>query len=67
MRKTEKLPLSTMIITSPVAAFVTYSLKDAYTIMALHNRRHFNQAKRVTEAAEFPMPAQKAPASTPAV
>jgi CBS domain-containing protein len=67
MLKTEKLPLSTIMITSPVAAFVTYSLKDAYTIMALHNRRHFNQAKRVTEAAEFPRAAQRASASTPAV
>ena len=67
MRKTGKLPLSAVIVTSPVAALITYSLQDAYTIMALHNRRHFNQAKRVTEAAEFPRAAQKASASTSAV
>jgi hypothetical protein len=54
MAATEELPLEKIIITSPVARFVTYSLMDAYTIMALHNRRHFNQAKRVMEASGFP-------------
>jgi DinB superfamily len=66
MRKTEKLPLSTIMITSPVAAFVTYSLNDAYIIMALHNRRHFNQAKRVTEAAGFPASAKRTAVPSPA-
>lgn len=42
------------IITSPVAKFVTYSLSDAFTLIVLHDRRHFNQAKRVIELDGFP-------------
>lgn len=42
------------IVTSPAAAFVTYSLMDAYTVVITHERRHFNQAKRVTEMVMFP-------------
>lgn len=43
-----------MIITSPLAGFVTYSLDDALTFVPMHCIRHFNQAKRVTEAEGFP-------------
>lgn len=42
------------IITSPLLALVTYSLDDMFTILTHHCRRHFNQAKRVTEADGFP-------------
>jgi hypothetical protein len=42
------------IITSPIARFVTYSLMDAYRIVVTHERRHFEQARRVTEARGFP-------------
>jgi hypothetical protein len=66
MKATEKLPVADIIITSPVAAIVAYSLLDAYTIMALHNRRHFNQAKRVMESQEFPGAVAKSPAFTEA-
>jgi hypothetical protein len=66
MKATENLPVADIIITSPVAAVVTYSLLDAYTIMALHNRRHFNQAKRVMESQEFPGAVAKSPAFTEA-
>jgi DinB superfamily len=54
MNGTKQIALEKIIITSPVARVVTYSLLDAYTIMALHNRRHFNQAKRVLESTGFP-------------
>jgi hypothetical protein len=56
MKATLGMPLERIIITSPVASVITYSLMDAYTIMALHNRRHFNQAKRVMETHGFPKP-----------
>jgi len=49
----EELDLRT-IITSPLLGFVTYSLDDALTFVPMHCRRHFDQAKRVTEAAGFP-------------
>jgi len=43
------------IITSPLIGFVTYSLDDTFTILTHHCRRHFNQAKRVTETERFPV------------
>ncbi len=42
-----------MIITSPIPR-ITYSLFVAYQTIALHDRRHFNQAKRVFEMEGFP-------------
>lgn len=42
------------IITSPLLGIVTYSLDDTFTILVHHCRRHFNQAKRVTEMDGFP-------------
>ena len=42
------------VVTSPFLAFATYSLDDAFTAMVEHTRRHFRQAKRVTEAEGFP-------------
>ncbi len=45
---------SKTIITSPLAKFVTYSLRDTFTIITVHERRHFGQAKRVTDTEGFP-------------
>jgi hypothetical protein len=54
----KKLPptidAQTTIITSPLMRLVTYSLDDTFTILTHHCRRHFNQAKRVTETEGFP-------------
>jgi hypothetical protein len=55
MKATEHLDLETIVITSPVAAAITYSLMDAYRIIVVHEARHFQQAKRVTEEAAFPV------------
>lgn len=54
MRMTEKLELSNIIITSPVASFAAYSILDAYKIMVTHERRHLLQAERVMESPGFP-------------
>lgn len=54
MKATQHLDLEKIIITSPVAAVMTYSLIDAYRIIVVHEERHFQQAKRVTEETEFP-------------
>jgi len=43
------------VLTSPFLAVFTYSLDDAYTVLVEHTRRHFRQAKRVTEAEGFPL------------
>jgi len=42
------------IITSPLLGFVTYNLDDCFTVLETHCRRHFGQAKRVTETGGFP-------------
>lgn len=42
------------IMTSPVAAFVTYSVLDGYRIIVGHGQRHLAQAKRVMETPGFP-------------
>lgn len=54
MKATQHLDLEKIIITSPVAALMTYSLIDAYRIIVVHEQRHFQQAKRVTEETGFP-------------
>lgn len=54
MKTTEGLPLEKIIITSPVASIVTYSLLDGYRIIVTHERRHFKQAERVMQAEGFP-------------
>ena len=54
MKLSGKLDLRKIIITSPVASFVTYSLLYAYRIVVAHDRRHVAQAKRVTNREGFP-------------
>lgn len=54
MRATQNLDLENIVITSPAVSVVAYSLMDAYRIIAVHERRHFQQAQRVTEESGFP-------------
>lgn len=54
IKMTENLDVTKIIITSPVASFVTYSLLDAFKIIVAHEQRHYAQAKRVMEMSEFP-------------
>jgi hypothetical protein len=54
MKSTSHLDLEKIVVTSPVASFVAYSMMDAYRIIVVHERRHFQQAKRVAEEANFP-------------
>lgn len=42
------------VVTSPVSAFVTYSLLDALRVVLAHERRHLRQARRVTQTPGFP-------------
>ena len=46
--------LGKVYIMSPVALLVTYSLSDAMLATIAHERRHFEQARRVTCAEGFP-------------
>lgn len=43
------------VVSSPFLSVFTYTLDDAYTVLVEHTKRHFRQAKRVTETAGFPM------------
>lgn len=54
IERTSAIDSATLIITSPVAAMITYSLLDAMQLMAVHERRHFQQAERVMQTAGFP-------------
>jgi DinB superfamily len=54
MKATEHLDLERLVIPSPISAAITYSLMDAYRIIVVHEQRHFQQAKRVTEETGFP-------------
>jgi hypothetical protein len=54
MKSTSHLELEQIVITSPAASFVTYSLLDAYRIIVVHEQRHFQQAQRVTAEPTFP-------------
>lgn len=47
--------LDKIIIASPVTGIITYSLLNAYRILAIHERRHFRQAKRVLQHQGFPI------------
>jgi hypothetical protein len=48
------------IVSSPFLSVFTYSLDDAYTVLVEHTKRHFRQAKRVTEAEGYPASADAA-------
>jgi len=52
--KLDQLSLNQIIITSPAASFVTYSLRDAVYILTNHEERHVLQAKNVMVLPEFP-------------
>lgn len=54
MKATVGMNLEKIIIYSPVTKVVTYSLLDAYRVIAAHERRHFNQAQRLKEMPGFP-------------
>jgi len=54
MTATRDLDLDHIIITSPAAGAVTYSLMNAFRIVVVHEQRHFIQAQRVKQEQLFP-------------
>jgi hypothetical protein len=54
MRKLENYDLKKIKISSPVSAFITYSLIDTLKIITYHEARHINQAERVIATEGFP-------------
>ena len=45
-----------IVMVSPFVRFITYSVLDGCRLVAAHERRHLEQARRVTEAPGFPRP-----------
>jgi hypothetical protein len=43
-----------IIMVSPFASFITYSLLDGWRLIVAHERRHVEQARRVTREPGFP-------------
>lgn len=54
LKAVENLNPEKLIITSPFAGFMTYSLLDAARIIVVHERRHMAQAERVMATDGFP-------------
>ncbi len=55
MEKLKGFEIDQIIITSPVASVVTYSVLDTFRIIAVHEQRHFQQAQRVMHDQNFPL------------
>lgn len=53
-------PVDALIISSPVAVWMVYSLGDAFRILVAHQYLHLVQAERVQQAANFPMAGKNA-------
>jgi DinB superfamily len=43
-----------LIMVSPFVRFITYSVLDGFRLIAAHERRHYEQARRVLQATGFP-------------
>jgi hypothetical protein len=54
MHANQDTPIDELIISSPVAAWLVYSLGDAFRILVVHQYLHLLQAERVKQAAGFP-------------
>jgi DinB superfamily len=54
MKSTSHLDLEKIIITSPALSFIAYSLMDGYRVIVTHEKRHLQQARRVTDEPAFP-------------
>lgn len=53
MEATKDLDVHRIKVAEPIGSAVNISLNDAFEILVVHEKRHFNQAKRVMESKEF--------------
>jgi len=54
MKSLQEYDPAKIVITSPFASVLVYSLLDTFRLIVAHERRHFAQAQRVMEADGFP-------------
>ena len=58
VRALEGRDAARIIMVSPFVSFLTYSVLDGCRLIATHQRRHFEQARRVRQETGFPQRAQ---------
>jgi hypothetical protein len=56
VRALEGRDVARLVMVSPFVTFITYSVLDGCRLIVTHERRHFEQARRVTREAGFPLP-----------
>jgi hypothetical protein len=54
MERCRSLDIAQIIVTSPAADFVTYSLLDAFRIIVVHLQHHLHQTSKLLAMPEFP-------------
>jgi hypothetical protein len=54
VRALDRQDVAGVIMVSPFVSFLPYSVLDGCRLIAAHERRHFEQARRVTQAPGFP-------------
>ena len=54
IKSTESADWNKIKITSPFMKLMTYKLADGFRVVIEHEKRHFRQATRVTQADKFP-------------
>jgi hypothetical protein len=54
MERCQALDVTQIVIASPAADFVTYSLLDAFRIIVVHLQHHLHQTSKILAVAEFP-------------
>ena len=54
LQELEKYEVDKISVTSPFIALITYSVLDACRLIVAHERRHLQQAERVTQTPGFP-------------
>ena len=54
IRSIEERDAGPLIVVSPFVSFITYSVLDGCRLIVAHERRHFEQARRVMETPGFP-------------
>jgi hypothetical protein len=54
VRALEGSDVTRIVMVSPFVAFITYSVLDGCRLLVAHERRHLEQARRVTQEPTFP-------------
>ena len=57
LRKLDEREIARTVMVSPFVRVITYSVLDGFRLLVAHDRRHFEQARRVTQSSGFPGPA----------